>query len=92
MRLHRDGLASVESERHRVLTRDGDSVRYEILVVATGARSREVVSGAATFRGPMSAGLVEQAIDRVFANPSCGSPSSPPRAPAGCCRSTSWRC
>jgi sulfide:quinone oxidoreductase len=69
VRLHRDGLASVESERHRVLTRDGDSVPYEILVVATGARSREVVSGAATFRGPMSAGLVEQAIDRVFANP-----------------------
>ena len=69
VRLHRDGLASVESERHRVLSRDGDSVPYEILVVATGARSREVVSGAATFRGPMSAGLVEQAIARVFANP-----------------------
>ncbi len=69
VRLHRDGLASVESERHRVLTRDGDSVPYEILVVATGARSREVVSGAHTFRGPMSAGLVEQAIGRVFADP-----------------------
>jgi sulfide:quinone oxidoreductase len=69
VRLHHDGLASVEPERHRVLTRDGDTVPYEILVVATGARSREVVSGAATFRGPMSAGLVEQAVDRVFAEP-----------------------
>ena len=69
VRLHRDGLASVESEQHRVLTRDGDSVPYEILVVATGARSREAVSGAATFRGPMSAGIVEQAIERVFADP-----------------------
>jgi sulfide:quinone oxidoreductase len=69
VRLHRDGLGSVESERHRVLTRDGDSVPFEILVVATGARSREVVTGAATFRGPMNAGLVEQAIDRVLADP-----------------------
>ena len=37
--------------------------------MATGARSREVVSGAATFRGPMSVGLVEQAVKRVFADP-----------------------
>lgn len=66
--LHRDGLASVESEQHRVLTRDGDSVPYDILVVATGARSREAVQGAITFRGPMSAGVVEQAVDRLFAD------------------------
>jgi sulfide:quinone oxidoreductase len=44
-------------------------VPYEILVIGTGARSREVVSGAATFRGPMSVGLVEQAVERVFAEP-----------------------
>jgi sulfide:quinone oxidoreductase len=69
VRLRRDALASVDLESRRVLTRDGDSVPYEILVVATGARSREVVSGAATFRGPMSVGLVEQAVTRVFADP-----------------------
>ena len=40
VRLHRDGLASVESARHRVLSRDGDCVPYELLVVATAARSR----------------------------------------------------
>jgi sulfide:quinone oxidoreductase len=67
--LRRDALASVDCESHRVLTRDGDSLPYEILVIATGARSREVVSGASTFRGPMSVGLVEQAVERVFANP-----------------------
>jgi sulfide:quinone oxidoreductase len=69
VRLRRDALASVDPESRRVLTRDGDSVPYEILVVATGARSREVVSGADTFRGPMSVGLVERAVTRVFADP-----------------------
>jgi sulfide:quinone oxidoreductase len=68
VRLHRDGLASVESEQHHVLTRDGDYVPYDILVVATGARSREAVTGAITFRGPMSAGVVEQALSRLFAD------------------------
>lgn len=69
VRLHRDALASVEAGRHRVFTRDGDCVPYEILVVATGARSREAVPGATTFRGPMSAGTVEQAVGRVAADP-----------------------
>jgi len=69
VRLHRDGLASVEAERHHVLTRDGDFVPYEILVVATGARSRSAVPGAHAFRGPLSTGAVEQAIARVSADP-----------------------
>jgi sulfide:quinone oxidoreductase len=69
IRLHRDALASVHTERHRVLTRDGDYVPYEILVVAVGAHSREAVPGAVTFRGPMSAGAVEQAVARVAAEP-----------------------
>lgn len=69
MRLHRDALASVDSEEHRVLTREGDSVPYELLVVATGARSREAVPGAVAFRGPMSAGAVEHEIARVAADP-----------------------
>ena len=49
--------------------RDGDRVPYDLLVVATGVRSREAVPGAVTFRGPMSAGRVEQVIARVTANP-----------------------
>lgn len=67
--VHRDALASVESERHRVLTRDGDRVPYDMLVVATGARSRPAVPGAATFRGPMSTGIVEHALDRLTVDP-----------------------
>lgn len=51
VRLHRDALASVEAGRHHVVTRDGDYVPYEILVVAVGAHSREAVPGAVTFGG-----------------------------------------
>jgi len=69
IRLHHDALAAVEPERHVVVTRDGDRIPYELLVVALGARSREAIPGAVTFRGPMSAGQVEQAIARVAATP-----------------------
>jgi sulfide:quinone oxidoreductase len=67
--LRRDALASVEPELHRVVTKDGERLPYDVLVVATGARSREAIPGAVTFRGPMSAGAVEQVIARVAAEP-----------------------
>ena len=70
LRLHRDALASVDSEEHRVSTRDGSRVRYDVLVVALGARLREAVAGAVTFRGAVSTGLVEHAVGRVAADPS----------------------
>jgi sulfide:quinone oxidoreductase len=69
VRLRRDVLAVVEPEHHRVLTRDGEAVPYELLVIATGARSQTAVPGAATFRGPLTPGAVEQAIDRLTADP-----------------------
>ncbi len=69
LRLHRDSLASVDPQTHRVLTKGGDSVPYDVLVVATGARSRDAVPGAVSFRGPMNAGAVEQVIERVVASP-----------------------
>jgi sulfide:quinone oxidoreductase len=67
--LHRDSLASVEPETHHVVTKDAARLAYDLLVIATGARSREAIPGAVTFRGPMSAGAVEQAIARVTAAP-----------------------
>jgi sulfide:quinone oxidoreductase len=70
VRVHRDGLASVDAATHHVFTRDGERLPYDLLVVATGARSREAVPGALTFRGPMSAGIVEQAIGRIAVEPS----------------------
>jgi sulfide:quinone oxidoreductase len=69
IKLRRDSLDSVDTRSQHALTRDGDRVAYDLLVVATGARSREAVPGAVTFRGPMHAGLVEQAVARVAAQP-----------------------
>ena len=69
VRLRRDSLAAVEPDEHRVLTRDGERIEYDVLVIATGARSREAVPGAVTFRGPMSAGAVERVLARVAAEP-----------------------
>ena len=68
-RLHRDALAEVDAAAHRVSTRGGGHVPYDTLVVATGARSADAVPGAVTFRGPLSAGVVEQAVESVLADP-----------------------
>jgi sulfide:quinone oxidoreductase len=69
LHLRRDALSAVEPDTDHVLTRDGDRIPYDVLVVATGARSRDAVPGALTFRGPLSAGVVEQAVNRIAADP-----------------------
>src|SRR5919201_4689113 len=50
LRRHRDALEAVETDAHTVVTRGGERLPYELLVIATGARSREAVPGALTFR------------------------------------------
>jgi sulfide:quinone oxidoreductase len=62
VKLHRGALDSVDPSAHDVLTTDGGRLRYDRLLVATGARAVEAVPGATTFRGPTSAGLVDSAI------------------------------
>ena len=69
MRWHRDSLDAVEADTHTVFTRGGERLHYEILVVATGARSRESIPGAVTFRGPLSAGAVEGVLERAAGDP-----------------------
>ena len=49
-------------KRHEVRTTDGGRLGYDRLIVATGARSVDGVPGATTFRGPLSAGVVEGAL------------------------------
>jgi sulfide:quinone oxidoreductase len=66
---HHDALAEVSPATHEVLTRDGERIPYDVLVVATGAHSREAVSGAVTFRGPLSAGALENVVARAAADP-----------------------
>jgi len=51
VRHHLDGLAEVDPDRRRVRTRNGNELRYEALVVATGARPLEAIPGALTFSG-----------------------------------------
>jgi sulfide:quinone oxidoreductase len=65
----RDSLAAVEPGAHRVVTRDGERLPYDLLVVATGARSHEAIPGAVTFRGPLNAGAVEGVLDRAAREP-----------------------
>lgn len=59
---HPDGIASVDAERRLALTRDGDRVSYDHLIVATGARMLWAVPGAATFWGAVDEGEAGEAI------------------------------
>lgn len=69
LRWHRDALEAVDSDTHTAFTRDGERLRYDLLVVATGAPSQEAVPGAVTFRGALSAGAVENVLDRAARDP-----------------------
>ena len=59
---HRGALAGVEG--NVALTSDGGHFLFDRLVVAVGARPVEAVPGATIFRGPISAGAVEYALNR----------------------------
>jgi sulfide:quinone oxidoreductase len=59
----RGALASVDAERRELRTTDGDCIPYDRLVVAVGARPAGGVPRATTFRGPISAGAVEGALN-----------------------------
>jgi sulfide:quinone oxidoreductase len=45
-------LAAVEAEQHIARTAAGGEIEYDVLVVASGARSTAAIDGAFTFRGP----------------------------------------
>jgi sulfide:quinone oxidoreductase len=67
--LRRDALEAVSTSDRHVVTRGAERRDYDVLVVATGAPSRDAVPGAVTFRGPLSAGAVEGVLARVTADP-----------------------
>lgn len=48
-RFVRDGLTQVDESRSRILTRDGDFVSYDVLVVAVGARTHRGEGAARTW-------------------------------------------
>jgi sulfide:quinone oxidoreductase len=65
--LHVGEVASVDTAKRTVATHEGDELAYDVLVVALGARAREAVPGALTFRGPQDgpalAALLEEVVD-----------------------------
>jgi sulfide:quinone oxidoreductase len=60
-------LASVEAHRFQARTTQGESLEYDALVVACGARAQETVPGALTFRGPRDVGRVRDLLARIEA-------------------------
>src|SRR5688572_8234918 len=51
-RYRRDGLAEVDAGRRVAVTRTGEEVGYDFLLLAIGARARAALPGALTFTGP----------------------------------------
>jgi sulfide:quinone oxidoreductase len=51
-RLRQGVVVSVDPVRHIVSTGEGDTLSYDVLLLALGARPLEAVPGALTFRGP----------------------------------------
>jgi sulfide:quinone oxidoreductase len=56
--LHPSAIAAVEAERRIAVSRDGERLPYDRLIVATGARMLESVPGAITYRGVADEGEV----------------------------------
>lgn len=66
-KLRQDTVVRIDTEAHSVLTRTGREVRFDDLVIASGARNVGVVPGALTFRGPAESGHVRSLLDRMLA-------------------------
>lgn len=60
-------LAGVEAEAKQALLGDGQSVAYDMLVLALGAQPREAVPGALTFRGPGDRAALAGLLERITA-------------------------
>jgi sulfide:quinone oxidoreductase len=65
-RLRTGSLVSVDPESKLLALEDGANVEYDVLVLTLGARSREAVGGALTFRGPEDEAALEQLLARAI--------------------------
>jgi sulfide:quinone oxidoreductase len=63
--LHRGTLARVEPDAHIVVDADGQSLRYDKLLVAVGGRPEPAVPGAICFAGPADTDAVARALDET---------------------------
>ena len=63
---HRLGtLTSVDADAHEVRTSRNATFEYDFLLIATGARPREAVPGAVTFRGEVDVPLITGMLDDI---------------------------
>jgi sulfide:quinone oxidoreductase len=58
-------VASVEPDTSLVVTEQDDELSYDVLLLALGARPREAVSGALTFRGPEDVAALASILERA---------------------------
>jgi len=63
--LHASAIAAVEPERRVAITRDGERVPYDHLIVATGARMLSAVPGAVTYWGVADEGQVGDLLSEL---------------------------
>jgi sulfide:quinone oxidoreductase len=66
-RLRTGSLAGLDPERRVVTLENGQEHRYDILLLALGARPREAVAGALTFRGPQDGPALSALLDKTTA-------------------------
>jgi len=64
---HPDGIVAVDPERRLAVTRGGERLPYDHLLVATGARMLWAVPGAITFWGVADEGQVGEVVARLRA-------------------------
>jgi sulfide:quinone oxidoreductase len=60
-------LTSVDADRYVVATDDGEELSYDMLLLALGARPREGLPGALTFRGPEDMAALAAFLERTAA-------------------------
>src|SRR5438128_2255129 len=60
-------LKSVDPERKTVTLDDGLELGYDVLLLALGARPREAIAGALTFRGPENGPALASLLERATA-------------------------
>jgi sulfide:quinone oxidoreductase len=66
-RLRTGSVAAVDPERKAVTLENGEELSYDILLLALGARPREAVTGALTFRGPQDGTALATLLDKTTA-------------------------
>ena len=66
-RLRTGSLAAVDPEQKIVTLESGQECSYEILLLALGARPREAIAGALTFRGPQDGPALSALLDQTTA-------------------------